>query len=140
MKGNKRYDRIFAFTSWLIVFALLYSATAVWIVPPSGAGPVAQLLGVLGSQIFYCLLYVGESLTLAYSKLKKRARLRKNTLLVIYLTGFFTSLLTIGITGWTPALLDNLVISVAAAGCWLYWTFKTEYLTPEQFDKVCREG
>jgi len=139
MNGTPFLDRLFRTTSWFIVFALLYSAVSVIIAKPSGAGPVASSIGIIGAQIFYFLLYTGESVSLAYSKMRKRSRWRKNTLLVIYLTGFFTSVLTIMLKGWIPELLDNLAISVAAAGCWLYWTFKTEYLTAEQFKDFSEE-
>lgn len=139
MIGNPAWDRVFKTTSWFIVAALIYSTISLWIDAPSGDGPVSSLISVLGAQIFYSLLYVGESLSLAYSKIKKRYLWRKNTLLVTYLTGFFTFLLTLGIKGWSAALLDNLAISVAAAACWLYWTFRTEYLTNEQLEAVFNE-
>lgn len=129
---------MFKTASWFIVFALIYSAVSVMFDVPSAKGPVAQAIGILGAQIFYAALYVGEAVSLAYSKIWKRSRWRKNTLLVTYLTGFFTSVLIITIAGWNSALIDNLAISAAAAGCWLYWTFKTEYFSTEQFNDYSR--
>ena len=101
--------------------------------PPNGKGPVTQALGTLGAQLVYGVLYLGLGATLAYSKIKKRSKMRKNALLGIYLTGFFTFLLSIGLNGWSIKLLDNVAITVASFGCWLYWTFKTEYITNEEF-------
>lgn len=134
MRYNKKFDRVFATVSWLIVIALLYSATSLWINPPSGVGPIASAAGILASQIFYTALYAGEAGFLAYSKAFKRKKMRKNTLMVIYLTGFFTSLLTLFIVGWVPGLIDNVLISLSAAFCWLYWTFKTEYIDPAAYN------
>ena len=135
MKNNPQLDRVFSFVSWIIAIALIYSAVNVWMVEPSGAGPIANAAGVLGAQIFYSLLYLGEAGFLAVSKWLKRKKMRKNTLLVIYLTGFFTSILTLFIAGWTPKLIDNVLISESAAFCWLYWKFKTEYIDVKEFDE-----
>lgn len=133
MDNHPRWDRVFSTASWLIVVGLLYAAVAIFLASPSGAGPVAQLIGVHGSQIFYACLYTLEAVLLAFSKFFKKKKMRKRMLMVIYLTGFFTSILTISITGFVPKLIDNILISVVAAGCWLYWTFKTEYINPATF-------
>ena len=133
MNNHPRWDKVFSTASWIIVIALLYGAVAIWFAPPSGAGPVAQLIGSTGSQVFYCALYGIEGALLAYSKFFKRKKLRKNMLMIIYLTGFFTSILILSIAGWSTGLIDNFLLAGLASGCWLYWTFKTEYLTPSQF-------
>jgi hypothetical protein len=135
MKQTPFWDKIVSTASWLIVVALLYAAVGVWIQPPMGDGPVSQLFGVLGAQVFYSALYVLLSSLLAYSKFKRKNTMRKKVLLATYLTGFFTSLLTVLLVGWNIKLLDNLIIAVCAALCWLYWVFKTEYLTPQQFEE-----
>lgn len=135
MVNNPKWDKVFSFVSWIIVFALLYAVVSLWITPPSGAGPVANAAGALGAQIFYTLLYLGEAAFLGFAKFFKKKKMRSHTLLVIYLTGFFTSLLTIGIIGWTPKLIDNIVTAAAAAFCWLYWKFKTQYIDTKQFDE-----
>ena len=133
MEDSKFWDGVFSTASWIIVIALFYGAAAVWLVPPSGSGPFAQLLGVTGAQVFYSLLYGTEAFALGYSKFFKKKNLRKNALLAIYLTGFFTSILIIIISGFVPGVIDNLILATLASGCWLYWKFKTEYLTPNQF-------
>lgn len=132
MADNSRWNKVIAFTSWLIVFALIYSTISLFITPPSGAGPVASAFGVTFAQWFYAVLYTGLASLLAYSKFKKRNELRKKVLLVIYLTGFFTLILTIAIIGPSWGMIDNLTISTAAAVCWLWWKFKTEYISEEE--------
>lgn len=132
MVNKYKWDKVVAFTSWLIVFALIWSAISLFITPPSGAGPIASAFGVTFAQWFYTVMYAGEAGFLAFAKLTGRNGMRKVVLLITYLTGFFTLILTFSIYGATFAMLDNLTISVAAAICWLWWKFKTEYITTEQ--------
>lgn len=130
------WDRFFSVLSWSIVIFLLWAALGLWLYPPTGAGPVAGAVGILASQIFYSFLYAGEAATLAYAKFKHKKKLRKNTLLVIYLTGMFTFLLSFLIIGFHIKILDNFAFSMFAGVCWLYWKAKTEYINPEQFKKI----
>lgn len=142
MNTHPFWSRFFSTASWFIVAALFFSATAIWIDTPAPNGPVTQLIGLLGAQIFYCALYGIQALVLMWAKIKpkQRAKLRRNTLLVIFLTGVFTTILTYLLNGgFVVAGIDNLLISVAAGFCWLYWKFKTEYLTQEQFTEYSNE-
>jgi len=128
MRTSKRWDRVFSTTSWGLVFLLVFMAVSMWWAPPGDGGPIVTLLGLVGAQVFYFCLYLIEASLLAFAKLFKRDKMRKTVLMVIYLTGFFTSIMTFMLAGWAPRLLDNLVVSFVAAFCWLYWTFKTEYV------------
>lgn len=132
---SKKWDRLFSTISWFVAIALLFSASNVWFAPPTGLGPIGGTLGVLGAQIFYTVLYAGEAIILAIAKRLKMNRLRKHTLLVIYLTGFFTTLLTMLVVGWTPKFIDNLLVAGAAAWCWLHWKMRTEYVDIEVLDE-----
>lgn len=132
MPKNINMNKVVALISWLIVLALIYSTISLFITPPSGAGPVAQAFGVTFAKCFYASLYSIEALVLAFAKFTKRNQLRKTVLLAIYLTGFFTLSLTLAIFGPSWGMIDNLIISVAAAVCWLWWKFKTEYVTTEE--------
>lgn len=127
MRNNSLFDRVFSTASWIIVLGLLVAVANLWLDAPTGLGPVAGALGVYGSQVFYTVLYGSLALSLGYAKIFKKHRMRKNTLLVIYLVGFFTTLLTVLLVGWNIKILDNLIIAITAAFCWLYWKFKTEY-------------
>lgn len=136
MEQNAKWDKVFSFTSWLIVAALVYSALSLIAIPPGPTGPVAQLLGVKGAQIFYVILYSSQAGLLAYSKLFKKKRLRKIALMVVYLTAIFTFFLSWSAAGITWKIIDNVVIGITSFGCFLYWKFKTEYLTPQQFQDI----
>lgn len=132
---SKKWDRLFSTVSWFVAIALIFAAVNVWFAEPSGAGPISSSLGILGAQVFYSALYGLEALFLGFAKWTKRDKMRKHVLLVIYLTGFFTTLLTFLLVGITPKILDNLAISVAAAWCWLHWKFRTEYVDIEVLDE-----
>lgn len=123
-------DRFFSTLSWLVVLGLFVAATGIWFAPPSGMGPVAGLLGIKGTQFFYMFLYGAEAAVLMIAKLFKYRRMRKHILMVIYLTGFFTTFMSILLTGFSPKIIDNFLIATGAAACWLYWKFKTEYIDP----------
>lgn len=136
MTGTPLWDKVFSTASWLIVFFLLTSAfTVMFVAPPAGSGPVASLIGIYGAQWFYFLLYSGQACLLAYSKLFKKKKMRKSVLIFIYLTGAFTSILTLASVGWSSKVIDNIAVTVISAGCWLYWKFKTEYIDPRMFEK-----
>jgi len=124
-------DRVVAIASWLIVVALLWSAVAIWI-NPLGAGPVTQLVGVFGAQLFYTTVYAVEAIVLAWAKLSGRMRIRKIALLAIFFTGVFTFGLTISIIGFSVAMLDNMALFILAGACWLYWKIKTEYMSRQE--------
>lgn len=124
-------DRFFSTLSWLVVLGLFVAATGIWLAPPSGAGPIAGWLGIKGAQYFYMFLYGSEAAALMIAKFFRNKRARKNVLMVVYLTGFFTSLMSILIGGFSPKIIDNLLVAIGAAACWLYWKFKTEYVDPK---------
>ncbi len=133
MKQSDRNDRIFSTASWIIVFALLFGVGYLWVFPPTGAGPVAQLIGIQGSQIFYTVLYSAEALLLGFAKVFKKKKLRKAALLTIYLTAMFTTILTFILAGVGFSIIDNVLLAVLSFACFLYWKFKTEYLDPDVF-------
>jgi hypothetical protein len=130
---SEKWDIVFSTLSWLIVVGLFFAAANIYITPPTGAGPLSQAIGIPKTQIVYFVVYAGEGIALTIAKLFKTKKIRKTVLMVIYLTGFFTSLLTLLIVGFVPQVIDNIVVAVAAAICWLYWKFKTEYIDPQLF-------
>lgn len=129
MANYRLWDRVFSTISWFIVVGLVFAAASLWLSPPTGLGPIGSWLGVSGAQYFYTVLYGVEALALAVAKLFEKKNARKHVLMVVYLTGFFTSILNLTITGFSPKLIDNLAVSAGAAVCWLYWKFKTEYIS-----------
>jgi O-antigen/teichoic acid export membrane protein len=144
MAERINWDIVFSFTSWLIVIALLYGVANLLLVPPTGAGPIAHLIGIEPARFAYIALYLVEGLALGYAKWKKRDRMRKIVLAVIYSTGLFTSVLGIALGGFhnfaiAPKLVGNLVITAAAAFCWLYWTLKKYYVRYEELETFDEE-
>ena len=131
-----KLDRVVSVASWLVVAALLVSIVFLWYTPPSGAGPVAQALGVVGAQIFYTVVYGVEAVLLTFAKLTGRMRLRKASLLAIFFTGAFTLGLTIVILGFSITMLDNMAMFGFAGLCYLYWKIKTEYVSRDDFDAI----
>ena len=130
MKIN--WDKVVPVLSWFVVVFLIWNTVGLWLMPPTGLGPVAQLAGVLGSQIFYSVLYLTEAGLLTWAKLSGRMRLRKAMLLAVFFTGVFTYFLTIAVFGFSVQMLDNMGMFLLAGICYLYWKFRTEYLTEEQ--------
>ena len=130
------WDRVFSTLSWTIVLFLLWAAAGLWLFPPTGAGPVAGAVGILASQIVYSVLYAGEAILLGYAKIKQKKNMRKAVLLVIYLTGMFTFLLSFSIIGFHWKIMDNFAFSALAGACWLHWKSKTEYIDQRQFKKI----
>lgn len=140
MSENSRWDVVFATASWIIVIFLFIGAyTVLFVSLPGSSGPVAQLVGTTGAKYFYGVLYSGLALLLAYAKVFKKRVMRKHVLVAVYITGAFTSILTIATIGWDVKVIDNLVFTFVSAGCWLYWKFKTEYLTSSQAEALKKE-
>lgn len=135
------WDRVFSTTSWLLVFLLLLSSLSLWtFAPPSPLGPVVTATSLFIATVIYSTIYAGQALALAYAKLRKRKTLRKHLLLFIYLFSFFTTVLAIGLSrGFDVRLIDNFLVVIISAGCWLYWKFKTEYIDPKEFEKELAE-
>lgn len=127
------WDIVVSGFSWLIVVALFYAVGSLIAVPPSGAGPVSQLVGIKVAQMFWIFVYSSEAVGLLIAKLNQRKVARKRMLLVIYLTGIFVSVLSFSISGLSARFFANLVFTVSSAICWLYWKFKTEYVSHGQF-------
>lgn len=142
MPNTPFWDKVFSRTSWVLVLLLLFSAISIWAFAQPGPGPgqpIASALGVFVAKTFYTSLYTLQAALLAFSKWRKKKRMRKYVLMFIYLTGFFTSILAIFAYGWDARLIDNVLVACTAAVCWLYWTFKTEYISPDEFDKTLEE-
>lgn len=130
------WDKVFSTASWILVLVLVFATVSLWTIfpPVSTAGPVVNAAGIIGAKIFYSALYASQAILLAYSKFMKKKNMRKTVLMFIYLTGAFTTILSLVIGGFNYRLIDNLVATIIAAGCWLYWKFKTEYISYADFE------
>jgi hypothetical protein len=131
MTKHLNWDKAVAAASWVIVFVLFYGVYFVLTQDLNPNNFVVQSLGVLGTRILFATLYLAQASLLSYSKWKKKDRMRRHVLLFIYLTGFFLSVLSFSLNGFTIRVLSNVVLSVCAAVCWLYWKFRTDYYSVE---------
>lgn len=119
----------------LIILLLVVGGVSLFFAEPfSGAGPVAQVLGSVYAGYFYATVFITEALALVVAKVFKKKTLRKNSLMVIYLTLLFTILLEFLLTGFGVEIIDNVLASIAAGWCWLHWKLRTEYVDPATFE------
>lgn len=77
------------------------------------------------------VLFAGIGVALLWGMIKKRRKLTERALVVAYLTGLFTAVVEVVITGSTLNILDNIIIILAAAGMWLWWRLNTLYMRPK---------
>jgi uncharacterized membrane protein YfcA len=132
------WDNVFSVSSWVLVVILIITAFSVFVSPALVNGPVAKLIGIYYAEWFYCFMYLSFAVLLTWAKVKKKKKMRKYVLAAIYLAGLFTGFLTLSLGGgW--AAVDNLATATLAAGCWLYWTFKTEYIDHSYFQGLSKE-
>lgn len=140
MAKTTDWDKVFSITSWVLAAFLVYGAVVLWAIPPTGAGPIAGTVGIVAAQILYGCLYLVEASLLSYAKLKKKDKMRRRVLLVICLTGFFTTILGFALGGVpamiTPKLIGNFILSIVAASCWLHWTMKIGYVDYESLSSM----
>lgn len=134
MRKHLNWDRLVSAASWIIVAILLYGVVFILVHDLNTASPIVQALGVTGTRVVFVTMYAVQSSLLGYSKLFHKNKLRRHTLLFIYLTGFFLSILGFTLNGFSIRLVSNLLLSTLAAVCWLYWKFKTDYITYEELN------
>lgn len=134
---NKFLNRGQELVEWLLGTIFLLGGISTATAPPltaTGAltaifgGPVALAIyavwfGLLGIGLLYCKIY------------RKKKRLHKNILMAMYLTTIYTFTLSLAIYGLEWSLIDDVVVGVLAAICWMRWTIRTEYLTADAFHK-----
>jgi hypothetical protein len=134
MAKHLNWDRAVAVASWLIVFILAYGALFVMFHDLNPASPIVQFLGVPLTRVIFSVMYGVQAGLLGYAKWKKKDTMRRHTLLFIYLTGFFLSVLGYAIGGFNIRLVSNIVLSCCAAMCWLYWKLRTDYITYDELE------
>lgn len=109
-----------------------------------GTEPVA-LPGILSylvgeAAIFvYGAMFLTTGVALLYAKWFKKKRLHKFILMFMYLTCIYVLVLAILINGLGWNLLLTVGVGVTAAALWIRWKFKTEYISPDEFDKTLEE-
>ena len=69
----------------------------------------------------------------------RNRRLVSRSLMLIYLVTLFTVFLEWAATGLFLSTIDNLIVVVWAAGLWLWWKQKTEWLSGREVADLRRE-
>lgn len=140
MTKHLNWDRVVAGASWVIVAILIYGVVFILVHDLNTASPIVQFLGETTTRVVFVVMYAVQGGLLGYAKLFHKNKLRRHVLLFIYLTGFFLSILGFMLNGVNVRLLSNLLLSVLAAVCWLYWKFKTEYINGDEFLELRNYG
>lgn len=89
--------------------------------------------------VTYGLLLFVPGATLMYGKIKGRRRWVGRSLMAIYLVVLFAMFSEWLVLGSLVTVVDNIVVAVIAAGLWLWWKFKTEYITAADVIRLKKE-
>jgi hypothetical protein len=106
--------------------------------PVALPGILAYLVGEAAIFV-YGAMFLLTGLLLIFAKLAKKKTLHKTILMVMYLTCIYVFALSVAINGIVIGQLLTVVIGVVAAALWIRWKFKTEYISPTEFDKTLEE-
>jgi len=82
--------------------------------------------------VIYAVWFALMALTLLYAKWRRKKKIHKFALMSMYLTTLYTLGLTVFALGFVN-IVDDIVIGLIAAFCWMRWKFKTEYINPAEF-------
>lgn len=123
----------------IIIVLTLGGLTLFFADPINTGGPVARFFGTQIALYVYGGVFMFEGLGLLYSKFFRLKRMHKHILLAVYLTMIFVTILEWGLLGWTLALIDQVVVGLLAAACWLRWKTITEYLSPKEIANLRHE-
>lgn len=119
----------------VIVVMLLVSVVVMLSSDPSGAGPVARMIGNTGTVVAYSLLYFTEAVLITVARVLKKYRLLKAALLFTYLTNFFAVVLQLTINGPNHNMIDNLISVLLTASAWLYYKIRLDYIHLDEMEK-----
>src|SRR5690349_16579468 len=122
---------------WFLVVVFLASSLDTAASPVLEGGPIAQIFGGEVALWIYTIAFAAVALCLAASKIWRKKRLHKHSLLAMYLLTLWTTILTMSLVGYNSefwlSAIDDIIIGAIAAACWLAWKFKTEYVSRRQF-------
>lgn len=120
-----------------------YLLSALWVfgglsligMPPlEGAGVVVSIFGGQIALYVYIFWFTFLGCLLFISKVAKKKRLHKNTLLLMYLTTVYTAVLAVALFGLAEGgIIDDVVIGGLTAWFWIRWKMKTEYIDMSDF-------
>ena len=123
----------------MIAFMAIAVLFLLTIDPPSGAGPIAGLIGIRFAMFFYAGLYAFEVILWIISKTRKSIRMRKWVLFTIFLTHQFTFFLAWNISGFGVKLIDNLFIWFVSGWLWIRTKLEHDYVEYEDLETFDEE-
>lgn len=88
--------------------------------------------------VLFGLFYIISGIALLLGKIVRNRRLVGRSLMAIYLVTLFTVLLEWTVTAAFLSVVDNLVVVVWAAGLWLWWKHKTEWISGKDIARYRR--
>lgn len=106
------------------------------------AGPDSALESVFSRNYFlfsYGALLLASGAYLIIAKIAKCRAHHSRALMAIFMLSLFAFFLEILVFGVKPTRwIDTIILSGVAAGCWIYWKLRTEYLDVERLRKRAR--
>jgi hypothetical protein len=122
---------LISLVEYLIVFVLLAGGISMFFADTSVAaddkGPLVRLLGSKNAAVVYGLWFISVASWLFLSKIFGLPKAKKHGLLAVYITSIWVFILELLLLGWTPYLIDEVILGAAAGILWLRWKMKTEY-------------
>lgn len=116
---------------WLLVVLFVgASVSELTYAEPAVEGVLSFLFAGPVVSIIYAVWFALMAIALAYSKIRKRKRLHKHALMAMYLTTIYTIALSCAV-GAGFGIIDDVIIGLIAAACWMRWKFRTEYISPK---------
>lgn len=85
--------------------------------------------------VFFGLTFILSGLSLLLGKITRNRRMVGRSLMAIYLVTLFTVFLELLAVGTFVSVIDNIVITLWAAGLWLWWKHKTEWISGKEIAK-----
>ena len=98
---------------------------------PTGMAIVNNRVTLVAFGLFYLL----SGISLLLGKILKNRRLTGRSLMAIYLVTLFTVFLEFFAVGTFVSVIDNIVVTAWAAGLWLWWKHKTEWISGKDIAK-----
>lgn len=125
-------ETVYNIVEWLIVLVTIVGGISLLFADPITSGSfIADILGTKSAGLAYFASLFVPGVCLGVAKVRKLRALHKYSLMSVYLVSIWLVVIETILLGPTFFVIDEIVLGVAAAACWLRWKFKTEYLPPK---------
>lgn len=109
--------------------------TALFADPVVLPGIFAVLVGSFAVYL-YGVIFLLAGVLLLLAKWRKYRKLHKHALMIMFMICLYVLMLALMIHGATLRLTLTVVVGILAAYLWTRWTLKSEYIGPDQLDKL----